>query len=459
MKIFVALLAFVAFASAASVGEPIDSQSISSTIEDLIHGIQEQMPCGFAGLGIPPLAPLRIDHKNIDIDTSALKAKGSIDHFRLNGMDDFEIDEMKVNALTSKVTYKFTFRNVNVDTSYDLTVLLKKFGFTINLIGAGHAKFAIKDMVIWGTLKYSLGVLSGKLTLKSLEVRTHLGEVDSEIEGILGDGAVNEKMNLYLAEPSRWRSTRTRLKMKSCGLIAVLLALALSLGHCQGAEVAEPLAVEGRSVSSEILELLEVFRGLLETGYGPMPKLAPAEIKHQAFQFSTGEFSANGEINDFVLEGLNGFEVIIMNVDLIRSRVDFELNFGSINFTTLYQADVGSGYRMKREGGAYMALEDFNLKGRISYSLGVISSQMKVKSILVYPSVGNVASEIENLSKYRIFNRKLNEIVEEFITLTVNENTDFVANWLNEMVTPLCNELIGDRSLSDLIGIITGAKN
>ncbi|XP_001356235.2 uncharacterized protein [Drosophila pseudoobscura] len=200
MKIFVALLAFVAFASAASVGEPIDSQSISSTIEDLIHGIQEQMPCGFAGLGIPPLAPLRIDHKNIDIDTSALKAKGTIDHFRLNGMDDFEIDEMKVNALTSKVTYKFTFRNVNVDTSYDLTVLLKKFGFTINLIGAGHAKFAIKDMVIWGTLKYSLGVLSGKLKLKSLEVRTHLGEVDSEIEGILGDGAVNEKMNLYLAE-------------------------------------------------------------------------------------------------------------------------------------------------------------------------------------------------------------------------------------------------------------------
>ncbi|EDW27347.1 GL21076 [Drosophila persimilis] len=244
--------------------------------------------------------------------------------------------------------------------------------------------------------------------------------------------------------------------MKSCALIAVLLAL--SLGHYQGAEVAEPVAVEGRSVSSEIVELLEVFRDLLETGYGPMPKLAPAEIKHQPFQFSTGEFSANGEINDFVLEGLNGFEVIIMNVDLIRSRVDFELNFGSINFTTLYQADVGSGYRMKREGGAYMALEDFNLKGRISYSLGVISKQMKVKSILVYPSVGNVASEIENLSQYRIFNRKLNEVVEEFITLTVNENTDFVANWLNEMVTPLCNDLIGDRSLSDLIAIITGAK-
>ncbi|XP_032311254.1 uncharacterized protein LOC116654468 [Drosophila ananassae] len=200
MKYFVALLAFVAVASAGTVGVPIDNHSIASTVVDLIEGVKEQMPCGFTGLGIPPLAPLRIDHKNIDIDTEALKAEGTVDHFRLNGLNEFDIDEMKINALTSKVTYKFTFRDVNVDTQYDLKVLLKKYGFTVNLIGAGHAKFAIKDMVIWGTLKYSLGVISGNLKLKSLEVRTHLGEVDSEIEGILGDGTINEKMNEYLAE-------------------------------------------------------------------------------------------------------------------------------------------------------------------------------------------------------------------------------------------------------------------
>ncbi|KAI8042152.1 uncharacterized protein LOC128262153 [Drosophila gunungcola] len=200
MKIFVAILAFVAVARAGTVGQPIQTQSISSTIVDLIEGLKEQMPCGFTGLGIPPLAPLRIEHKTVDIDTSALKAQGTVDHFRLNGLNEFDVDEMKVNAITSKVTYKFTFRNVNVDTQYDLSVLLKKYGFTINLIGAGRAKFAIKDMVIWGTLKYSLGMVSGNLKLKSLEVRTHLGEVDSEIEGILGDGTINEKMNEYLAE-------------------------------------------------------------------------------------------------------------------------------------------------------------------------------------------------------------------------------------------------------------------
>lgn len=162
--------------------------------------MKEQMPCGFPGMGIPPIAPLRINYKDINIDTAALKMKGNIDHFRLNGLNDFDIEEMKINAITSKVTYKFNFRDVNVDTKYDLEMMLKKFGFTINLIGAGHAKFAVRDMVIWGTMKYSLGVLTGKLKLKSLEVRTHLGEVDSEIGGLLGDGSVNEKMNEYLAE-------------------------------------------------------------------------------------------------------------------------------------------------------------------------------------------------------------------------------------------------------------------
>lgn len=158
------------------------------------------MPCGFPGLGIPPLAPLKIAHKEINIDYPAIRLSGFVDNFRLNGLNDFDIAEMKVNAILSKVTFRFIFNNVNVDTMYDFQLMLKKAGFTINMIGAGPAKFAIKDMQIWGTMKYSLGVLSGKLKLKTLEVRTHIGEVDSDIEGILGEGIVNHKMNDVIAE-------------------------------------------------------------------------------------------------------------------------------------------------------------------------------------------------------------------------------------------------------------------
>ena len=175
-------------------------RSISSTVVDVIEGIRDQMPCGFPGLGIPPLAPLKIKHQSVNLDYPFLKLQGSVDNFVLNGLNDFDIAEMKVNAILSKVTFRFVFNNINVDTLYDMSLMLKKFGFTVNMIGAGPAKFAIKDMQIWGTMKYSLGVLSGKLKLKTLEVRTHIGDVESDIEGILGEGAVNHKMNDIIEE-------------------------------------------------------------------------------------------------------------------------------------------------------------------------------------------------------------------------------------------------------------------
>ncbi|XP_065356562.1 uncharacterized protein LOC135950954 [Calliphora vicina] len=200
MKTIICLLAVVAFAAGTQNVDPFASRSISSSVVDAIEGMRDQMPCGFPNMGIPPLAPLTFSHKDVNIDTSAIKLVGTLDNFRLNGLNDFEIAEMRVNAITSKVTFRFIFNNVNVDTLYDLKLHLKKAGFTINMIGAGPAKFAIKDMHIWGTMKYSLGVLSGKLKLKSLDVRARIGDVESDIEGILGEGAVNHKLNNVLEE-------------------------------------------------------------------------------------------------------------------------------------------------------------------------------------------------------------------------------------------------------------------
>ncbi|XP_017068004.1 uncharacterized protein LOC108105788 [Drosophila eugracilis] len=240
----------------------------------------------------------------------------------------------------------------------------------------------------------------------------------------------------------------------------LLIGLILALGSCQGAEIAEPLSAQDRSFSSVIVDGLEAFRVVLQNGspnHG-IPVMAPMTVSQRSFDFSSGEFSGSIGVEDFTLEGLDQYEVVAMKMDLIRSRVTFEINFKSVNFTTNYEVDMGSGYRIKRDGGAFFALEDLNIQGRISYSLGVFTSQLRVKDILIYPSVGNVNSQIENLSKYRIFNRKLNEVIEEFVTLTINDNTDFVASWVSEQATPICNDLIGDRTLSDIIAIITGGN-
>jgi len=201
MKTALVFLAIIAVTAAAKLIDPLAAdRSISSSVQETIEGMRDQMPCGFPGMGIPPMAPLKISHKEVNIDTETIKMNGFVDHFRLYGLNDFDVAEMKINALTSKATFRFIFRNVFVDTLYDLRVVLKKAGFTINLIGDGPAKVAIKDMHIFGTLKYSIGLLSGKLKLKTLEVRTHIGEVESDIEGMLGQGGINHKLNDVIAE-------------------------------------------------------------------------------------------------------------------------------------------------------------------------------------------------------------------------------------------------------------------
>ncbi|XP_030377318.1 uncharacterized protein LOC115626181 [Scaptodrosophila lebanonensis] len=238
--------------------------------------------------------------------------------------------------------------------------------------------------------------------------------------------------------------------MKFLGLTLLIIGFA----GCQSAEVAQALEAQSRSISSMIVDTLEAMKIQMEEGwpqYG-IPPMAPLVLNHKELNFD----SANGEFDNIVIQGLNEFEIVSLKTSPLLSRMTFEFNFASLNVTTNYKADIGSSSRMQRNGGAFLALEDLNIDGQIKYSLGVISGNVKIKDIKILIKVGNVVSNIENLSKYRILNRKLNEVVEEFITLTINDNTDFVAEWIDTTATPVMNDLIGDKSLADILGIING---
>ncbi|XP_064542149.1 uncharacterized protein LOC135431129 [Drosophila montana] len=246
--------------------------------------------------------------------------------------------------------------------------------------------------------------------------------------------------------------------MKFFSLVAIVLALAA----CQGAEMSEPLAAQSRSVSSIIVDTLESCKLRMVEGwpqYG-IPPLAPLEIPHKHFNFGTGELHATGALDGLVVRGLNEFEIRVMSANLFLSNIKFELHFASLNLTTQYEAEVDAGYQMARNGDAFLALEDLNMSGQIKYATGVLgsSNNLRIKEIQLNLVAGNVVSNIENLSKYRILNRKLNDIVEEFISLTINENTDFVADWVDSTVTPICNDLIGDRSIKDILDLIGGGS-
>uniref|UniRef100_T1GVK4 Uncharacterized protein n=1 Tax=Megaselia scalaris TaxID=36166 RepID=T1GVK4_MEGSC len=102
MKVFIVLLAIVGAAFAGTVSNfEIQGRSISSQIEDAIVGIRDQMPCGFPEFGVGPLAPARISEKDVHLQTESFGADGGVEDFALWGINEFDVNNVKANALTS----------------------------------------------------------------------------------------------------------------------------------------------------------------------------------------------------------------------------------------------------------------------------------------------------------------------------------------------------------------------
>lgn len=191
-----------------------------------------------------------------------------------------------------------------------------------------------------------------------------------------------------------------------------------------------------------------------------IPPLAPYKTAHQEIAIETETIQVYGEVNNFRADGLNDFDIVEFKVSPIFSRCNFKLKWNHIYFNTDYDLSTARGGRgLKRSGPAKFALKDLTVWGVIKYNLGLVSGKLSLKELSVYVSLGEVNSDIGGLSKISIINKKLNRIIEEWIMLSINDNTNKIAELTNSMVLPIVNDIIGDMSLSDLLGMIAGGGN
>lgn len=214
-----------------------------------------------------------------------------------------------------------------------------------------------------------------------------------------------------------------------------------------------------RSISSQIVDAIEAAKVQMPCGFPGLgiPPLAPLKISHKEVNINTNAIKASGEINGFRLDGLNDFDVVQFKVNALLSRVNFEFNWNHVYLNTDYEMSTSmDNFRVKRAGNAKMALKNLKVWGTIKYSLGVISGNVKIKSFDLFVSLEEVKSEIGGLSKYNIINKKLNQVIEEWIMLAINDNTENISDVTNGYVVPMANAMIGDMSLGDLLGLVGG---
>ncbi|CAD6997376.1 unnamed protein product [Ceratitis capitata] len=235
-------------------------------------------------------------------------------------------------------------------------------------------------------------------------------------------------------------------------LLVLLACVALASSY----EFRERQDAYERSVSSQVTEYIEGIRKQMPCGFpglglGP---LSPAHLTHREIALNSDALALAGEVDDFILYGLDDFDFVI-KVNVVFSRITFNFHWHKVYFDTQYKMDMSTGNRVKmgRNGGAKLAIEDLKVVGSAKYS---IIGKLRLKEFKVSATIGDVNSEIENLSKIKIVNKKLNEIIEEWILLAVNENTSEMEELSNNFVVPFVNNQIGDATLADLIAMIAG---
>ncbi|XP_034472486.1 uncharacterized protein LOC117780169 [Drosophila innubila] len=175
---------------------------VSWQVRRMIRKLQKQMVCGWPDLGIPPLAPLRINEANLNLKRGIFETINHVFRLKVAGLDDFQINKFTLNVFTSKITFDFNFNNIDTTAQkYETDTLidaLRQLGLSVEYEGTGSLLFDLINLRIKGTLKYKLPVLWGSAKILSLKTTIGLGAVESDITGFMGNGKVNSAINRQL---------------------------------------------------------------------------------------------------------------------------------------------------------------------------------------------------------------------------------------------------------------------
>lgn len=214
-----------------------------------------------------------------------------------------------------------------------------------------------------------------------------------------------------------------------------------------------------RSVSSQLADMLENFKQEMPCGFPGLgiPPLAPFVINHQNLDIQIAGININGEITNLRLDGLNDFTIEQLQVKLLSNTLTFKFNWHSINLTTNYNLRTDFA-NIERSGVAQMSLENFTVSADINFSWKFSTGTLSLNTLDLYLSLGGVKSDIDGLSEKTYLNEKLNEFVEEWIMVAVNDNTERIIKLSNDYAMPMINQVLETFTLSDLFNLLSSTN-
>lgn len=220
------------------------------------------------------------------------------------------------------------------------------------------------------------------------------------------------------------------------------------------------ITVQGRSISSQIEDAIIDIReqmpcGFESLGVGP---LAPATISSKGLDVQRQSFGVEGEVHDFVLSGLNEFDILKCSANALTSKVKLSLRWNKIHalvqnyYMKSRIQQRGLTVNVVGDGVADVAIEGLQVDVDIKYKLGLLSRKIKLIDFKVKIILDNIDCDITGLLGDGFVNHKMNELIEEFVLMGINDNQQEITNTIEDTVKPLVNDFLDQHPLDDLIG-------
>ncbi|KAM7351575.1 uncharacterized protein ACRADG_004366 [Cochliomyia hominivorax] len=176
---------------------------LNSQAKKAVRNFLHQMPCGWPEYGIPPLAPYTNPDLNVHIAKSVVDSLIQMIRFRVDGLDEMEIKNLKVSyTFNKKVKFHFNFKELNATASVFNTNtfidVMEQLGLSVRYEGSGPFEFSLQNLSIEGQFKYKMPFIFGSIKIYKFQATVTLGAVKSNIGGILGSGKMNAFINEQL---------------------------------------------------------------------------------------------------------------------------------------------------------------------------------------------------------------------------------------------------------------------
>ncbi|KAL5281734.1 hypothetical protein ACFFRR_005215 [Megaselia abdita] len=222
-------------------------------------------------------------------------------------------------------------------------------------------------------------------------------------------------------------------------------------------------SIQALTINEEIREAIESFKALMPSGSESLgfPPLAPYQNEFLEFSYDNTSIRSYFNLTDFTVEGLNNFDIKVLEFFKLTSKLTYDLTFNEILVMGKYYGNgnltlPGLDLEAYGLGDVFLLLQELRLNG--SFRLLPNLKGLRMTHFKIDVSLGNVVSKFTGILHNKYATLFFNRWLEEFLSMGINDkdNQQIVSDTIHDFVVPRVNGFLANYTLADLFKLVLG---